>query len=93
MAEASTAGEAAALLPTLDVDVAVLDGRLSALAERERKVLELVADGLTNRQIAERLTLAEKTVKNHVSSMLAKLGLERGTQAAVLVTSMRSKMG
>ncbi|MCT2586658.1 response regulator [Actinophytocola gossypii] len=54
---------------------------LSALTERERKVLELVGEGLTNRQIAERLFLAEKTVKNYVTSVLAKLGMERRTQA------------
>ncbi|MFE4471003.1 response regulator [Leifsonia sp. NPDC056824] len=60
------------------------DPRFSSLGLRERQVLALIADGRTNRQIAERLGLAEKTVKNYVSSLLAKLGLERRTQAAVL---------
>jgi two-component system, NarL family, response regulator DevR len=58
---------------------------LSALTERERKVLELVGEGLTNRQIAERLFLAEKTVKNYVTSVLAKLGMERRTQAVAWI--------
>jgi DNA-binding NarL/FixJ family response regulator len=58
---------------------------LATLTERERKVLELIGEGLTNRQIAERLFLAEKTVKNYVTSVLAKLGMERRTQAAAWV--------
>ncbi|HTW20478.1 MAG TPA: response regulator transcription factor [Mycobacteriales bacterium] len=58
--------------------------RLSSLSDQERKVLDLVGEGLTNRQIGERMFLAEKTVKNYVSNILAKLGLERRTQAAVL---------
>jgi DNA-binding NarL/FixJ family response regulator len=53
------------------------------LTLRERQVLGLIADGLTNRQIGEHLELAEKTVKNYVSGLLAKLGMERRTQAAV----------
>ncbi|TBN58348.1 response regulator transcription factor [Glaciihabitans arcticus] len=53
------------------------------LTLRESQVLQLIADGLTNRQIGERLELAEKTVKNYVSALLAKLGMERRTQAAV----------
>jgi len=63
-------------------------GDLDQLTEQERKILELIAEGLTNRQIAERLFLAEKTVKNYVSSVLAKLGLERRTQAAVLASKL-----
>ena len=59
------------------------DPALQSLTEQERRILDLVAEGLTNRQIAERMFLAEKTVKNYVSSLLAKLGLERRTQAAV----------
>jgi DNA-binding NarL/FixJ family response regulator len=58
---------------------------LAALTEQERKVLALIGDGLTNRQIAERLFLAEKTVKNYVTGVLAKLGMERRTQAAAWV--------
>jgi len=53
------------------------------LSLRERQVLDLIAEGLTNRQIGEKLELAEKTVKNYVSGLLAKLGMERRTQAAV----------
>ena len=63
---------------------------LSHLTERERKVLELLGEGLTNRQIAERLFLAEKTVKNYVTSVLAKLGMQRRTQAVAWV-ARRSK--
>jgi two-component system, NarL family, response regulator DevR len=59
---------------------------LRDLTGQERKILELLAEGLTNRQIAERVFLAEKTVKNYVSSILGKLGLARRTQAAVLAT-------
>ncbi|HEY0500564.1 MAG TPA: response regulator transcription factor [Kutzneria sp.] len=58
---------------------------LAGLTEQERKVLTLIGDGLTNRQIAERLFLAEKTVKNYVTAVLAKLGMERRTQAAAWV--------
>jgi DNA-binding NarL/FixJ family response regulator len=61
---------------------------LKALTEQERRILEYVAQGLTNHQIAEQMFLADKTVKNYVSSMLAKLGLERRTQAAVLATKL-----
>ena len=61
---------------------------LAALTEQERKILALIAEGLTNRQIGERMFLAEKTVKNYVSSILAKLGLERRTQAAVLASKL-----
>jgi DNA-binding NarL/FixJ family response regulator len=65
------------------------DERLSELTDQERKILDLIADGLTNRQIAEQVHLAEKTVKNYVSNVLAKLGMERRTQAAVYAASLR----
>ena len=61
---------------------------LRGLTDQERKILDLVAEGLTNREIAGRMFLAEKTVKNYVSSLLAKLGLERRTQAAVLASKL-----
>ena len=60
---------------------------LANLTEQELRLLELIAEGLTNRQIGERMFLAEKTVKNYVSTLLGKLGLERRTQAAVLASS------
>ena len=55
---------------------------LAGLTGQERKILELIGEGLTNRQIGERMYLAEKTVKNYVSALFAKLGMERRTQAA-----------
>jgi DNA-binding NarL/FixJ family response regulator len=61
---------------------------LSELTDQELKLLGLIAEGLTNRQIGERMFLAEKTVKNYVSSILSKLGLERRTQAAVLASKL-----
>jgi two-component system response regulator DevR len=61
---------------------------LAELTEQERRVLELIGEGLTNRQIGERMHLAEKTVKNYVSHLLSKLGLERRTQVAVLATQL-----
>jgi len=66
-----------------------LPQQLQALTEQERKILDYIADGLTNRQIAAQMFLAEKTIKNYVSSLLAKLGLERRTQAAVMATKLR----
>ena len=65
------------------------DERLAALTERERAVLELIGSGLTNRQIAKRLYLSEKTVKNHISRLLGKLGVERRVQAAVIAAQIR----
>jgi DNA-binding NarL/FixJ family response regulator len=62
---------------------------LSGLSEQERRILELIGEGLTNRQIGERMFLAEKTVKNYVSSLLGKLGMERRTQAAVFAAETR----
>ncbi|MCU1602024.1 MAG: LuxR family transcriptional regulator [Frankiales bacterium] len=62
---------------------------LAGLSEQERKILVLIGEGLTNREIASRLFLAEKTVKNYVSNVLAKLGFQRRTQVAVLATELR----
>ncbi|GHE38906.1 DNA-binding response regulator [Streptomyces longispororuber] len=62
------------------------------LTEREREILDLVGEGLTNRQIGRRLYLAEKTVKNHISRLLAKLGVERRIQAAVIATEARDRL-
>ena len=59
---------------------------LAGLTRHERRILELIGEGLTNRQIASRLSLAEKTVKNYVSTLLGKLGMESRTQAAVYYT-------
>ena len=70
-------------------DAAAADPRYEQLSPQERRVLDLVAEGLTNRQIAGRLFLAEKTVKNYVSSVLHKLGVERRTSAAVYMSQRR----
>ena len=63
-------------------DQATRSDPLAGLTEQEKKILELIGEGLTNRQIGQRLFLAEKTVKNYVSALFAKLGMERRTQAA-----------
>jgi two-component system response regulator DevR len=63
---------------------------LSALTAQERRILDLIGEGLTNRQIGARLFLAEKTVKNYVSSLLSKLGIERRVQAAVMISQIKS---
>lgn len=69
------------------------DARLSGLSNQERRILELIGEGMTNRQIGDTMHLAEKTVKNYVSSLLAKLGMERRTQAAAFVTRMNVEQG
>lgn len=66
-------------------------GPLADLTDQERVVLDLIGEGLTNRQIAGRMFLSEKTIKNYVSRLLSKLGMERRTQAAVLITEMRDR--
>jgi two-component system response regulator DevR len=67
------------------------DPRVAGLTEREREILDLIAGGLSNRQIGERLFLAEKTVKNHVTALLTKLGMQRRTQAAVLGAELKRR--
>jgi two-component system response regulator DevR len=61
------------------------DPRLATLTDQERRILDLIAEGLTNRQIGSRLGLAEKTIKNYVSSLLAKIGMQSRTQAALFI--------
>jgi len=69
------------------------DERLAKLTPQERSILDLIADGLTNRQISDRIHLAEKTVRNYVSNLLTKLGMERRTQAAVYAASLAKPRG
>jgi two-component system, NarL family, response regulator DevR len=83
---------AAALMAKLR-GVAEREDPLSALTEQERTLLGLLSEGLTNRQIAARMFLAEKTVKNYVSRLLAKLGMERRTQAAVFASRLDQRSG
>ncbi|MBL1109014.1 response regulator transcription factor [Streptomyces sp. 5-8] len=80
----------ARLMRSLRTDPATpsLPPELAGLSPRERDILALVGDGLTNREIGERLFLSEKTVKNHISRMLAKLGVRRRVQAAVLASHL-----
>jgi DNA-binding NarL/FixJ family response regulator len=67
------------------------DDELSGLSDQERKILDLIAEGLTNRQIGERMYLAEKTVKNYVSNLLSKLGMSRRTEAAVYAARLAER--
>jgi DNA-binding NarL/FixJ family response regulator len=69
------------------------DERLARLTPQERRILVLISDGLTNRQIADEIHLAEKTVKNYVSNLLSKLGMERRTQAAVFAARLDPPSG
>ena len=66
------------------------DERLVRLTDQERRILDLIAEGLTNRQIATQVHLSEKTVKNYVSNLLTKLGMQRRTQAAVYAAGLRN---
>jgi two-component system, NarL family, response regulator DevR len=68
-----------------------VDPRLATLTPQERRILDLIAEGYTNRQIAETMFLAEKTVKNYVSNLLAKLGMERRTQAATFAARLNER--
>ena len=64
------------------------EAQVSALSAQEKRVLDLIGDGLTNRQIAERMFLSEKTAKNYVSSVLTKLGMHRRSQAAAFAARL-----
>ncbi|MEU7143932.1 response regulator transcription factor [Nocardia sp. NPDC046473] len=81
---------AAALMAKLREETEAKTGPLASLTDQERVLLELLGEGLTNRQIATRMFLAEKTVKNYVSRLLAKLGVERRTQAAVIASKLNA---
>ncbi|MEV2226089.1 response regulator transcription factor [Nocardia vinacea] len=81
---------AAALMAKLREEAEAKTGPLASLTEQERTLLDLLGEGLTNRQIASRMFLAEKTVKNYVSRLLTKLGVERRTQAAVLASKLNA---
>ncbi|MFE1299262.1 response regulator [Streptomyces sp. NPDC058731] len=70
-------------------EAAAVPPELAGLSPRERDILALIGDGLTNREIGKRLYLSEKTVKNHISRLLAKLGVKRRVQAAVLATHLQ----
>ncbi len=72
-------------------EVTDADDRTAGLTGQESRILELLAEGLTNRQIADRMNLAEKTVKNYVSNLLAKLGMSRRTEAAVYAARMADR--
>jgi DNA-binding NarL/FixJ family response regulator len=74
-------------------DQAIKKDPLAGLTPQERKILELIGEGLTNRQIGERMYLAEKTVKNYVSALFAKLGMERRTQAAAYASRIFDQAG
>ncbi len=67
---------------------APVDDRLQSLTPQERRILHLISDGMTNRQIAGEMFLAEKTIKNYVSNLLSKLGMQRRTEAAVYATKL-----
>ncbi|MFJ2666359.1 response regulator [Nocardia fluminea] len=79
---------AAALMAKLRSEAEEPTGPLSGLTDQERVLLSLLGEGLTNRQIAARMFLAEKTIKNYVSRLLTKLGVERRTQAAVMAADL-----
>jgi len=70
-----------------------VDPRIASLTPQERRILDLIAEGYTNRQIAETMFLAEKTVKNYVTNILMKMGVERRTEAAVYATRIRERRG
>ncbi|KFK86200.1 LuxR family transcriptional regulator [Streptomyces sp. JS01] len=89
MLDPSTTARLMRSLREAEADAPPEDERLAVLSERERSVLDLIGEGLTNRQIAKRLYLSEKTVKNHISRLLGKLGVERRVQAAVISAEAR----
>jgi len=83
----------ARLMHSLRADTPAVPDELAGLSPRERDILALIGDGLTNREIGKKLYLSEKTVKNHISRLLAKLGVQRRVQAAVLASHLEPVEG
>ncbi|MFF3371759.1 response regulator [Streptomyces sp. NPDC002680] len=88
MLDAATTARLMASLRADPADAPAVAPELASLSPRERDILALIGDGLTNREIGKRLYLSEKTVKNHISRLLAKLGVQRRVQAAVLASNL-----
>jgi len=88
MLDAATTARLMASLRADPADAPAVAPELASLSPRERDILALIGDGLTNREIGKRLYLSEKTVKNHISRLLAKLGVQRRVQAAVLASHL-----
>jgi two-component system, NarL family, response regulator DevR len=80
-------------LRTEPVESPELPPELAGLSPREREILTLIGEGLTNREIGKKLYLSEKTVKNHISRLLAKLGVQRRVQAAVIASQLDQNEG
>ena len=88
MLDPATTARLMASLRADPADTPAVAPELAGLSPRERDILTLIGDGLTNREIGKRLYLSEKTVKNHISRLLAKLGVQRRVQAAVLASHL-----
>ncbi|MCX5063952.1 MULTISPECIES: response regulator transcription factor [unclassified Streptomyces] len=88
MLDPATTARLMRTLRTEPAEAPELAPELASLSPREREILALIGDGLTNREIGKRLYLSEKTVKNHISRLLAKLGVQRRVQAAVLASQL-----
>jgi DNA-binding NarL/FixJ family response regulator len=88
MLDAATTARLMRSLRAEPAEIPALSPELASLSPRERDILALIGDGLTNREIGKRLYLSEKTIKNHISRLLAKLGVQRRVQAAVLASQL-----
>ena len=93
MLDPATTARLMRTLRTEPVESPELPPELAGLSPREREILTLIGEGLTNREIGKKLYLSEKTVKNHISRLLAKLGVQRRVQAAVIATHLDQSEG